>query len=192
MKEGYIVLGGVLLFQLGRVVYFYYQKWKLKKVDIEITDNLWETYLKQREYLLSVKAENLGIQLNEDNETVFGVGHETHYGTEVRLLLVFRNAKISTINTLIAREQVFETDNMNVKVAITSAMSTAQYNFARMRRKNTSVPEPGYAKFYILTGNDVYAATSSVRDIVDGNSKWEELFNKIDAVFNATVESDNE
>lgn len=179
MKEGYIVLGGVLLFQLGRVVYFYYQKWKLKKIETEITDNLWETYLKLREEILKIKPTDLDLKLLENTEAAFGVALETHTGREVQLIVVFNTGEIWILSTRNARKDIFIPENESFAAAVTSLLATAQYNFARMRREHTHVPEPGHTKFHIFTNYNVYSADSLIQDIISETSDWQELYSKL-------------
>ncbi len=70
--------------------------------------------------------------------------------------------------------------------AVTSAFATAQYNFARMRRFYTEVLEPGNIKFHILTNVDVYSSNSFIWDTQAENFIWEELWDNINQVLEAT------
>jgi hypothetical protein len=178
-KEGYFFLGALILFHFGRVAYFYYQKWQRKRAELEIADYRWETYLKLREEILSTKPADIGIEFADDTETAFAVGLEMHTGVEVQIIVLFKTEQVWGLTTRNARKDIFIPKNENFSAASTSVLATAQYNFARMRRKYTSVPEPGYIKFHILTNSDVYSADSSIQDIISENSDWKELFDKM-------------
>ncbi|MFA6247393.1 MAG: hypothetical protein WC615_10660 [Mucilaginibacter sp.] len=179
MKEGYFFLGALILFHLGRVAYFYYQKWQRKLAEVEIADFQWDTYLKLREEILSIKPNGIGIELTDDTETAFAVGLEIHTGVEVQLIVLLKTGEVWGLTTRNSRKNIFIPKNESFLAASTSAFTTAQYNFARMRRKYTTVPEPGYIKFHILTNNDVYSADSLIRDIISETSDWQELYAKI-------------
>jgi hypothetical protein len=179
MKEGYFFLGALILFHLGRVAYFYYQKWQRKRAELEIADFRWDTYLKLREDILSTKPDGIGIELADDTETAFAIGLEIHTGVEVQIIVLLKTGEVWGLTTRNARKDIFIPKNENFSAASTSVLTTAQYNFARMQRKYTSVPEPGYIKFHILTNNNVYSAGSSIQDIISETSDWKELFDKM-------------
>lgn len=187
MEEGYYIVGSVVLFHIGRIAYRYYQRKQVLRAEMEISDNLWNSYLKKREILLATGAEKLGIQLTGDDETPFGVGHETHYGTQVRLLFIYSNAKIRTLNSDIARDDTLEYDEPELKAKTDSLMAMAGYYFARLARRNTTVPEPGYSRFYILTDKGIYSELSSINDIINRNSDCSELFFKVDSVLDIVI-----
>ena len=92
MQEEYFVWGAAIVFQLGGIIYFYYKRWRLKKVDAEIFDNNWHSYLKQRESLLKINAAELDIQIVGTDEKVFGVGYEIHNVSKVTITIIFSNA----------------------------------------------------------------------------------------------------
>lgn len=179
MKEGYFFLGALILFHFGRIAYFYYQKWQRKRAELEIADYWWETYLKLREEILSIKPAGIGIELPNDTETAFAIGLETHTGVEVQIIVLFKTEEVWGLTTRNARKEIFSPKNEDFSAAIISTLATAQYNFARMKRNYASVPEPGYIKFHILTNNDVYSAGSSIKDIISETSDWQELYAKM-------------
>jgi len=187
MANGYYIFGALALFHISKILYFSYQKSQVVKAEIEISDKLWETYLEKREILLAAKAEELDIDLTGDDEVAFGAGYETHYGTEVRLFIIFCNAKIRTLNSGSARDNIFNYDQPKVKAATDSLMAMTRYHFARMARKNITVPEPGYSRFYILTNKSIYSAVSSIDDVVSGDSDWSELFYEVDTVLDTVT-----
>ncbi|MBD1386265.1 hypothetical protein IDJ75_13345 [Mucilaginibacter rigui] len=179
MKEGYFFLGALILFHFGRVAYFYYQKWQRKRAELEIADYKWETYLTLREKILSTQPVDVGIELPYDTETAFAVAQEIHTGVEVQIIVLFKTGETWVLTTRNARKDIFIPKNENFLAAVASVFTTAQYNFARMRRKYISVPEPRSIKFHIITNNDIYSADSLIQNIISETSDWQELYAKM-------------
>jgi hypothetical protein len=176
MKEAYFFFGALVLFHFGRVAYFYYQKWQRKQAEVEIADHRWDFYLKTREQMLSIKPDDLGIELSEDTETSFAVALESHTGREVQIILIFITGEIWILNSGNAKKNIFPPKNENVVASANSTMLTAGYNYARMRRLYAAVPEPGYVKFHIITNIGVYSADSTIQDLGAETSNWQELY----------------
>lgn len=183
MTEAYIFLGVIVLFHLGRLFYFYYQKRQIRETDVEIADFKWNEYLKLRHETLSVTSTDLGLELPEDPETAFGIATELHYGTSVYFIIIFKTGEIWMFSTeSVKKEALFKADNGTVMEAVIAAFDTAQYNFARMRRRFTGVLEPGHIKFHVLTNIDVYSTNSFIWDTQVENFIWEELWDNINQV----------
>jgi hypothetical protein len=180
MKDGYLLWGAILLVYAGRLIYLYYQKRKQKQTDVEIADFRWDIYLNLREQTFSINPVTLGIEFPEDTETAFGIAIEMHLGDQVRFVIVLKNNEIWAFNTRFERKNIFNAPDEKATEAVMSAFTTAQYNFARMRRKFTSVPELGFIKFHILTNKDIYSSSSLIQDLSSENFLWQELVDKVD------------
>ncbi|AYL94884.1 hypothetical protein [Mucilaginibacter celer] len=178
MKEEYWVFGGALLFQLGILLYRYYQRRSYRKTGEEIVNSNYDSYLELRNETFALKAEDLGIATFDDKETAFALMMEMHIGSALQTLVAFADGTVWIFNSRNARKNIGDSDAADLRLAAIDAMATAQYHFARMRRQDVGALLPGHIKFYILTNCDNYSAGDTIKAILDESSPWTELAKK--------------
>jgi hypothetical protein len=175
MKESYWLIGGVVLFHFGRLLYLYYQKHQYDKADEEIADIRFDSYLKLREETLALKPEDLNIDVPAGEEAAFAVILEIHTVSTIQAIAAFANGHVWAFNSQNARKYTRDDNGDKLKARATEAIRVGQYHFARMRRKNAEKLLPGYVKFHILTNLDVYSVDGPIDDMLPEYSQWEEL-----------------
>jgi hypothetical protein len=184
MNEGYWLLGSLILFHFGRLLYLYYQKSRYDKAGEEIADHHYDRYLNLRAEIFALKPEDLSIVVSNDKETAFALVLEIHASTVLQAIIAFSDGKVWAFNTDNARKNIGDSDAMDLSSAAIEAVTAAQYHFARMKRQNTDTLLPGYIKFHILTNQDIYSAGDTIPVILHESSEWTELVVKAFRVAN--------
>ncbi|MGN8069319.1 hypothetical protein [Mucilaginibacter sp. 22184] len=178
MKEGYWFFGALIFFHFGRLLYLYYQKKRSDKVDEEIADYRYERYLEMRDETFALKPEDLSIVIPNDKETAFALAMEIHASDVLQTVVAFSDGKVWAFNSKNTRKNIGDSDTVDLSSAAIEAVATAQYHFARMKRKNTNDLLPGYIKFHILTNLDTYSVGGMITEILHDSSEWSELVTK--------------
>ena len=178
MKESYWLLGGLVLFYFGRLLYLYYQKRCYNKADEEMGDYRYERYLELRKETFALKPEDLGIVVPNDKETAFALVLEIHASDILQVIAAFSDGKVWAFNTDNARKNIGDKDAVDLHSAAIEAVAAAQYHFARMRRKDADALLPGHIKFHILTNQGVYSAGGTITAMLHESSEWAELVTK--------------
>jgi hypothetical protein len=178
MKEGYWFFGTLVLFQIGRLLYIYYQKKRFDKAFEEIADYRYDRYLELRDETFALKPEDLGIMVPNDKETAFALIMEIHAIDVLQAVAAFSDGKVWAFNTRNARKNIGDNNAMDLSSAAIEAVAAGQYHFARMRRKNAEGLLSGHIKFHILTNYDIYSVGGTIAEMLHESSEWSELVAK--------------
>jgi hypothetical protein len=189
MKDEYWIYGGLALFYIGKLLYQYYQRSLHNKTISEIADSRYKRYLELRGETFLLKPRDVGITVPDD-ETAFALMLEMHLFDVLLSVVAFSDGKAWTFNTQSARKSIDDDNTESLRLAAVEAVKTAQYHFARMRRRRGDVDKllPGHIKFHILTNQDIYSADDTIEATLNESSQWTEIIKK---AFTVVDEFDN-
>ncbi len=178
MKEGYWFFGALVLFQIGKLSYRYYQKKRSDRAEEEIADFHYDRYLELRDETFVLKPEDLGIEVPNDKETAFALIMEIHAVSVLQAVAAFADGTVWAFNTKNARKTIGDNNALDLSAAAIEAVAAGQYHFARMRRGDADTLLPGHIKFHILTNHDIYSVGGPFTEMLHESSEWSELVEK--------------
>lgn len=175
----YIVIGIVILAVL---IYLVATKSQLKS-NITVKEQSPQKkptdspYLGLRKQVLSLKPQDLNLDLPLDKEIVFGVVLEfgTADGSATIISLSTGDASMYTSG---GGGIIGGASHQNVNKAALAFVSSAQNYFAKMGPENIDIPKPNHIKFHVLTNKRHYSFEGPESEITSEKSEWADLFYK--------------
>lgn len=167
----------IILLQLCVIVYFVRRGQLQRKKNTGIATTAQpDTFEGHREVALSIKPEQLNLNIPDSNLFVYGLVMDWNMGDEIVTLATYitgaTNLYLSKGGGVIAGGL-----KPNVGEAAVKLVSNAQDFVNRaMPMAGNDIPPAGCVRFNLLTNRQVLAAQEHVRYFDDGSSPWFSLF----------------
>lgn len=135
-----------------------------------------------RKLAMSTTAEQLGIEVKENEVKVFGVVMDWDLGNGIATIPAFitgdASMYLSSGGGVIGGGQ-----HDNVKKAVINFIETGQTNLDKAKQVNeTPLPDKGMVYFYFLTNKGKYVAKENMTNIENNRSEWIKLFEEANNV----------
>lgn len=170
----------VVMILLGTLIYVLVTR-RDDKHEAILNKQIENPYMGLRKQVLSLKPQDLNLNIGSDKETAFCVVAElgTDDGTATITSLLTGDASLYTSS---GGGIIGGASHENVSKAAVAFVTSAQNYFTKMGAENMALPKPKHIKFHILTNKGQYSFDGLESEITDTNSEWADLFNKANDV----------
>ncbi|MGY4539713.1 hypothetical protein ACVW0P_004152 [Mucilaginibacter sp. UYNi724] len=176
MKAMYIVVIVVIVI-LGALIYMLVTRSDDKREAALYKKQTENPYMGLRKQVLSLKPQDLKLNISPDKETAFCVVLEfgTNDGAATIISLLTGDASMYTSS---GGGIIGGASHENVNKAAIAFVSSAQNYFTKMGPESMEIPKPNHIKFHILTNKGHYSFEGLESDITAEKSEWAEIFYK--------------